>query len=207
MHIGNASSSGPERLFAMRLAAGKLLDFATIAATVKHRFDTVIPVELTRCLRCGGAVENPWHWILDCPGRQGSAVSIRDRQYQQIQLNLGLDLGCAEMRDWLVPLAAGHVHPNCWAACDNTAGGCLRWAETRQKMLFLLVRVVRMAKRLWCLRCREVLSAPADSYQGLVVEALRFQLFGDTRRKVTRDQQGWADGVPAAVCGEQGPGT
>ena len=56
---------------------------------------------------------------------------------------------------WL-PLAAGHVHPQCWKHCSYLAHGALQWAGPRAKVLYLMVRVMKMGCDMWNLRCKDV---------------------------------------------------
>eukprot|EP00664_Eupelagonemidae_sp_cell27_P008537 gene8537-600_t len=173
IHPGVSGASGPERLFALRLHAARMLDFATVALRVEGMGEPAVPVAVLECLRCQKAVEDATHWIMKCPGRDGRAAMVRAKHIAAVQAHIGVDLSDEDHWWWMVPLAAGCLHPEGWTACDKARGGKLQWADTRQKALYLMVRVIRMARDMWVERCREVYGFPEDSHEAHVVRSMR----------------------------------
>jgi hypothetical protein len=98
------------------------------------------------------------HWCFECRGCGGEAELLRGRHREIIQQHLGLDILDDELRWWLLPLAAGHVHPQCWKHCSYLAHGALQWAGPRAKVLYLMVRLMKMGCDMWNLRCTDVYS-------------------------------------------------
>ena len=63
-------------------------------------------------------VDEAEHWLYECRGVNGVADKLRSRHREIVQNHLGIDILDEEIRWWLTPLAAGHVHPGCWKYCS-----------------------------------------------------------------------------------------
>eukprot|EP00663_Eupelagonemidae_sp_cell21sb_P000744 gene744-5224_t len=193
VHMGVAACSGPARWVALRLASGQLPDYITAFARAGRRITWAydrdmragkasnLESEVCRCPRCAAgwhddAVDGPQHWLLGCRGFNGVAESLRQRHREIIQRHLGLDILVEDYAWWLVPLAAGHVHPECWRCCQGLSGGSLQWAETRGKVLYLLVRVTRLAADMWRARCRDIYSFLEGSWEAAQRDAVLYRI-------------------------------
>jgi hypothetical protein len=101
-------------------------------------------------------VDEADHWLYECRGVNGVADKLRSRHREIVQKHLGMDILDEEIRWWLTPLAAGHVHPGCWKYCSFLAHGALQWAVPRAKVLYLLVRMAKFGCDMWGARCADV---------------------------------------------------
>ena len=108
--------------------------------------------------------------------------------------HVGFDILQEEHRWWLLPLAAGHVHPTAWKFCSKLAEGKLQCVDARHKVLYLMVRMGRMALDMWRARCKDIYSYSPGSLE----EAQR-----DTNLGVLRRDQPFVGGAgPIVPCKE-----
>jgi hypothetical protein len=68
-----------------------------------------------------------------------------------------------DLKEFLVPLCAGLMHPKVWDFCRYTSGGGMRWGDPRQRAYYLMVRFVQFLHIMWGLRCRYVHGLPQGS--------------------------------------------
>eukprot|EP00663_Eupelagonemidae_sp_cell21sb_P006312 gene6312-2273_t len=215
VHMGVAACSGPARWLALRLASGSLPDYVTCFARVNGRATWAYDrsrgygsmsereEEVCRCPRCvegwqEDAVDGVRHWLLQCPGINGVAAAVRNRHQEIIARRLGLDILAGDLAWWMVPLAAAHVHPECWSVCQRLAGGSMQWASTRSKVLYLLVRVTRMATDMWRVRCRDIYSFVEGTWEAAQREAVVH------RSSIVRGEGGLLAPVQAADASAEG---
>jgi hypothetical protein len=71
-----------------------------------------------------------------------------------------------DLAEYLLPLCAGLMHPKIWEFCKKTSGGAMRWADTRQRAYYLMMRFVKLMHLMWGLRCRYVHSHDPTSVAG-----------------------------------------
>ena len=92
-------------------------------------------------------------------------MAIRSRHLDFIEAQLGLDLRHGGFPWWLLPLAAGHTHPDALQYCKRARGGKLLLMDVRQRVFFLMVRVIGMGLDLWRLRCRDKFNFHPGSFE------------------------------------------
>jgi hypothetical protein len=169
VHIGVAACTPAIVWFALRLARAGLPDYTSILLQGKgnywERADSIPFLALCPRCDCPDKADCPDHWLFECRGVKGEAAGYRERHRDIILAHIGIDVLDRNLRWWLLPLAAGHVHPVAWKHCSNLSGGKLQWADVRHKVLYLMVRVARMGLDMWRARCKDVYSFPPGSYQ------------------------------------------
>jgi hypothetical protein len=168
VHLGVAACSASARWFAIRLASGSLPDFLTVLIRGRGSYWDYIETfpRLARCPRCGSnCADGPFHWVFECPGLNSVARDVRERHREIVLRHIGVDVLDGENRWWLLPLVAGHVHPVAFKFCSRISRGKLQWADTRHKVLYLMVRVVRMGLDMWHARCQDIYAFPPGSQE------------------------------------------
>ena len=144
MHIWSIAITGRARLTAMKGAVGRLGFFAVRSDRKKHRDPSAsLPADLQQCIRCrlfpgdDGSQETHQHALLECPGIGGMAMRTRNRRLQRICQVLGKDpLKAKTLKQWLLPLSVGFVHPKVVRFCSKTEGsGCRTLGEHKISML------------------------------------------------------------------------
>jgi hypothetical protein len=71
-----------------------------------------------------------------------------------------------KLKEFLVPLCAGLMHPEVWSFCKYSGNGIMRLADTRQRAFYLMMRFVKLMHLMWALRCQYVHGVPDDSPAG-----------------------------------------
>ena len=67
--------------------------------------------------------------------------AIRKSFLDRTAVMLGADIMAQDhLKQYLVPLCAGLMHPKVWKFCKDSPMGQLRWADTRQRAYYLLKR-------------------------------------------------------------------
>jgi hypothetical protein len=164
----NSSCSSAAKLHALQLAVARLTDFEVRS----QHFHSRTGVDIEPICVCSfdsvnsKHMDTAEHWIFHCEG-DALRAKIRSLHLRRTAAYLGADIMARDdLREHLLPLCAGLVHPQIWDFCKNTSGGGMRWADTRQRVYYLMVRFVQLMHIMWGLRCRHVHSRDPTSPAG-----------------------------------------
>ena len=156
VHLAYCSITDNSRWFALRLAADRLPDYFAIRRRMQAHGGGDWADSVITCPRCGNGPDSAGHWLFKCTGIGAAAQQMRRTHCRLAAARLGIDLLAKEHRWWLLPMAAGLAHNTVWTYCTKLAGPRCQWQGARQKVLYIMVRMIELGWAMWKARCRDI---------------------------------------------------